>query len=65
MQEAGIDTSIFVAHFVRGAMASKALTLGARLENNLNVADWSSDSRFKRFYFKPLMDMATLIVNKF
>lgn len=46
MQEAGIDLRAFGAHSTRGAMASKAFTLGARLEDILNAADWSSDSTF-------------------
>lgn len=64
MQEAGIDLRAFGAHSTRGAMASKAFTLGARLEDILNAADWSSDSTFKRFYFKPVIDMAHLVVSK-
>lgn len=64
MQEAGINVSQFGAHSVRGAMASKAFTLGARLEDILNAADWSSDSMFKRFYFKPVISMASLVVDK-
>lgn len=64
MQEAGIDTKQFGAHSARGAMASKAFSLGARLEDLLRAADWSSDSTFKRFYFKPVVDVASLVVSK-
>lgn len=46
------------------AIASKAFSLGARLEDILNAADWSSDSMFKRFYFKPVLNMASLVVDK-
>lgn len=64
MREAGIDVSHFGAHSVRGAMASKAFSLGARLEDIMNAADWSSDSMFKLFYFKPVVDVASLVVDK-
>lgn len=64
MQEAGIVTPHFRAHSVRGAMASKAFSLGVRLEDILNAADWSPDSTFKRFYFKPLSSLASLVVDK-
>ena len=42
---AGIDVS-FWAHSAGGAMASKAYWSGARLEDILKTADWSSDSPF-------------------
>lgn len=64
MQEAGIDLRRFGAHSTRGAMASKVFTLGVRLEDILNVADWSSDSMFKQFYFKPVLQIAHLVVSK-
>lgn len=64
MQEAGTDLRIFGAHSARGAISSKAFGLGAHLEDILNAADWSSDSTFKRFYFKPVLNMAHLVVSK-
>lgn len=64
MQKAGIDVSRFGAHSVRGAMASKAFSLGARLEDILNAVDWSSDSTFKRFYFKQVESLGSLVVVK-
>lgn len=64
MQEAGISLRLFGAHLVRGAMASKAFGLGARLEDILNAADWSSDSTFKRFNFKPVLNMVQLVMGK-
>lgn len=45
-------------------MASKSLVLGARLEDILNAADSSSDSIFKMFYFKLVVDVASLMVSK-
>lgn len=64
MQEAGISLRQFGAHSARGAMASKAFALGARLEDIIYAADWSSDSTFKRFYFKLIVVMAQLVVSK-
>ena len=50
---AGIDTSVFKAHSVRGASASAAYERGASLQDILNLADWSTDSTFRRFYYRP------------
>ena len=46
---AGVDTSVFSAHSVRGASTSMALTKGVHLADVLAVADWSRDSTFKPF----------------
>ncbi|KAM4698712.1 uncharacterized protein WCC33_014250 [Rhinophrynus dorsalis] len=54
MQLAGIDVSLFGAHSTRGAMASKTISLGGRLEDILRAADWSRESTFREFYFKPI-----------
>ncbi|XP_069068409.1 integrase/recombinase xerD homolog [Pleurodeles waltl] len=61
---AGIDIQVFGAHSTRGAMASKAVHVGWRLEDIMNAADWSSESVFKRFYFKPIHEAASLVVSK-
>lgn len=63
--EAGIDVSIYVAHSARGAMASKAYTLGSRLEDILRAADWSSDSMFKMFYYKPIAHVSSVVIDEF
>ncbi|KAM8971981.1 uncharacterized protein RCH25_017586 [Pelodytes ibericus] len=52
LTEAGVDTTVFTPHSTRGAMASKAFTLGCRLEDLLKAADWSRESTFKEFYFR-------------
>ncbi|KAM8939354.1 protein farnesyltransferase/geranylgeranyltransferase type-1 subunit alpha [Pelodytes ibericus] len=52
LTEAGIDTSVFGPHSVRGAMASKACSLGCRLEDLLKATDWSRESTFREFYFR-------------
>ena len=53
---AGIDTSTFKAHSVRGASVSAAASVGLTSNQILNAADWSSDSVFQRFYHKPICE---------
>ena len=56
LSEAGVDTSRFKAHSVRGAVTSAALNKGVTLGYILQVADWSSGSTFRRFYYRPTHD---------
>jgi len=53
LQLAGIDTSVFSAHSVRGESSSAALSKGVHIADILMMADWSRDSTFKRFYYRP------------
>ena len=53
---AGIDTSVFAAHSVRGASSSTAANLGITTNDILKAAGWSSESVFQRFYYKPTED---------
>ena len=52
--KAGIDTGIFKAHSVRGAAASAAANAGVTTADILQAADWSSESVFTKFYYKPV-----------
>ena len=54
MIEAGIDTSIFKAHSVRGAACSKAAGKGVTTKQILEAADWSSEGTFQRSYHRRL-----------
>jgi len=56
LQLAGVDTSVFSAHSVRGASSSAALSKGVHIADILTMADWSRDSTFKRFYYRPTVD---------
>ena len=56
LSEVGVDNSRFKAHSVRGAVTSAALNKGITLGDILQVADWSSDSTFRRFYYRPTHD---------
>jgi len=49
----GVDTSVFKAHSVRGASSTAASEKGVLIEDILRTADWSSDSTFRRFYYRP------------
>jgi len=55
---AGIDTDKFKAHSIRGASASCATEAGLALEEVLKAADWSCQSTFQKFYYKPTKDAA-------
>ena len=56
LEAVGIDTSVFSAHSVRGASPSAAANLGITTSDILKAADWSSESVFQRFYYKPTED---------
>ena len=50
---AGIDTAIFKPHSTRGASASAAANMGITTNEILKAANWSSESVFQKFYYKP------------
>ena len=54
LQESGIDTDQFKAHSIRGASATAACERGVHLDQILSTADWSKDSTFRRFYYRPV-----------
>ena len=51
---AGIDTSIYEAHSIRGASLSRAANVGVTTEDILKTADWRTKSTFQKFYYKPV-----------
>ena len=53
---AGIDVSVFSGHSVRGESTSAAAAAGITTNDILKAADWSSDSVFRRFYYRPVND---------
>ena len=53
LSRAGIDTNILRLTQSRGASASSACNKGISLEDILRLADWSTDSTFRRFYYRP------------
>ena len=54
LEKAGIDTGIFKAHSIRGAAVSAAANAGVTTSDILRAADWSSESVFTKFYYKPV-----------
>ncbi len=52
LSDAGLDPSSFSAHSARGAAASKAVKQGVPIEAVLLSANWSTESTFRRFYFR-------------
>ena len=54
----GIDTTIFSAHSLRGAATSTALFQGVSVSEILSMADWSQESTFRKFYYKPRFNPA-------
>ena len=52
LETAGVDTTIFQAHSVRGASSSTAANMGITTNDILKAADWSSESVFQKFYYK-------------
>ena len=53
LTKSGIDTNTFKAHSTRCAAASSAANAGITTNDILNAADWSSESTFRNFYYKP------------
>ena len=53
LSKAGIDTSIFCAHSTKSASTSAAADAGISIPEILAAADWSSNSVFERFYYRP------------
>ena len=64
MSAAGIDSQIFKAHSVRGASTAAANAF-VPLSTIMSMADWSSASTFRSFYYKPLFnsDFATGVLS--
>ena len=65
MSAAGIDSQIFKAHSVRGASTTAAANAFVPLSTIMLMADWSSASIFRTFYYKPLFnsDFATGVLS--
>ena len=51
---AGVDTNIFKAHSTRTASTSAAKARGVSTADIMKAADWSRESTFTRFYYKPV-----------
>lgn len=56
LETAGVNTGIFTAHSTRGAATSAALEKGVSVSEILQTADWSSESTFRKFYYRPVKE---------
>ena len=56
LQSAGIDTSKFNVHSVRGAATSRANFAGTPVADILKMADWSSEHVFRRHYLRRVLE---------
>ena len=52
LQSAGIDTSVFKAHSVRGAATTHAYITGVPISEILKMADWSSERTLRKHYLR-------------
>ncbi len=62
LKGAGIDTGVFSAHSARGAATAAALKQGVTMAEILRTADWTTESTFRKYYYRPTID--TTFANK-
>ena len=53
LEKSGINTDIFNGHSTRAAAVTTAASAGITIADILQAADWSSESVFQKFYYKP------------
>jgi hypothetical protein len=58
LQLAGIETETFSAHSIRGASTSEALRQGISISEIFNMADWSQENTFSKFYYRPQFNVS-------
>lgn len=56
LTQAGINVDSFSAHSTRGAAATAAARKGVPVDQILKTADWSTESTFRAFYYRPEHD---------
>ena len=52
--EAGIDSQVFKAHSTLGVATSAALRAGISIPEIVLLADWTKETTFKKFYYRPV-----------
>ena len=52
LASAGINTSVFKAHSVRGAATSHAYAKGVPVAEILCAADWTNEPTFRKYYLR-------------
>ena len=53
IKKAGIDADTFKALSTRGAASSAARDRGVSIQEILQTADWTRETTFNRFYYRP------------
>ena len=53
LTKSGINTDIFKSHSVRSAAVSSAANAGVTISEIISAADWSNETVFQKFYYKP------------
>ena len=53
IRKAGIDVDTFKALSTRGAASSAARDRGVSIQETLQTADWTRETTFNRFYYRP------------
>ena len=61
LKSVGIDVSIYKGHSNRSATASAAKLKGVSTSDILKVVDWSRETTFTRFYYRPLDNVGVSI----
>ena len=56
LKEAGVDTKVFKAHLTRAASTSTEIAQGVSMADIMNMAGWSRQSTFERFYYKSIQN---------
>ena len=54
LKQSSIDVDKFKAHSIRGASTSKAVNMGASINQIISTADWTNIRTFEKFYHRPL-----------
>ena len=52
--ETEIDSQVFKAHSTRAAATSAAVRAGVSIPEIIRLADWTNETTFKRFYYRPV-----------
>ena len=64
MTDAGVNTTLFKAHSVRGASTSKASKEGLSVGQIIEKANWSNAGTFQKFYCRTVKDSERDFQNK-
>ena len=52
----GIDSNVFKVHSIRSTATSGAAKAGISISKIIRLVDWTKESTFKKFYYRPIRD---------